>query len=323
MPKRALVTGGAGFIGSHVVDSLLADGARVIVVDDLSAGIAERVAPEAALETLSIVDADRLNATVDALKPDAIFHLAAQASVIVSTQNPGYDCAVNVTGTLNVLEASRRHGAPVVFTSTGGALYGDDAPIPTDESRIPAPLSPYGASKWAAEVYVNTWAAAHGIRHAICRLGNVYGPRQNPHGEAGVVAIFAGRVLDGRPARIFGDGMQTRDYVYVGDVVASMIAAADAAASGADHDLRDDGLRIPTYNVGTGIATSVLDLWDAMERAGGTDNGREFEPRREGEIQNSVLDASFARTRLGVGFDTPFEEGLRATIDWLGGRVGA
>lgn len=298
MPQRALVTGGAGFIGSHVVDSLLADGARVIVVDDLSAGIAERVAPEADLETFSIVDADRLNATVDALKPDAIFHLAAQASVVVSTQNPGYDCSVNVMGTLNVLEASRRHDAPVVFTSTGGALYGDDAPIPTDENRIPAPLSPYGASKWAAEAYVNTWAAAHGVPHAICRLGNVYGPRQNPHGEAGVVAIFSEHIYTGRPPRMFGDGAPTRDYVHVEDVVRAMRAATGHRG---------------TYNIATGVETNVRRLWEILASESGTELEPELAPLREGELQRSCLDTRRARDELGFEAAIGIDEGLRAT----------
>ena len=215
MISRAIVTGGAGFIGSHVVDALVADGVTVTVVDDLSSGRAERVAPDADLKTFSIVDGEQTAALFDAVKPEAVFHLAAQASVVVSTSDPAYDCAVNVHGTLNVLEAARSHRAPIVFTSTGGALYGNDAPIPTPETRIPAPLAPYGASKWAAEAYINTWAAAHDTPHAICRLGNVYGPRQSPHGEAGVVAIFSERIHAGRTPKMFGNGDPTRDYIHV------------------------------------------------------------------------------------------------------------
>ena len=205
MTPSAIVTGGAGFIGSHVVDALLADGYRVTVIDDLSAGDASRVADEADLREIDIVDLPALEAVIGETQPDAIFHLAAQASVVASVEDPGRDCEVNVRGTLNVVEVAGRVGAPVVFTSTGGALYGDAAPRPTREDRIPAPLSPYGASKWAAEAYVKTWSLSSGIPHAVCRLGNVYGPRQNPHGEAGVVAIFAGKLLAGEACTIFGD----------------------------------------------------------------------------------------------------------------------
>ncbi|MGH2854667.1 MAG: NAD-dependent epimerase/dehydratase family protein, partial [Solirubrobacteraceae bacterium] len=198
MYKRVLVTGGAGFIGSHVVDALLADGAQTAVIDDLSSGDARRVPAEADLHRVDIVDRSAFDAVVDELEPEAVFHLAAQSSVTVSVTDPVRDCAVNVQGTLHVLEAATRHRAPVVFTSTGGALYGNDAPIPTPEDRIPAPLAPYGASKWAGEAYIKTWSAASGIPHAVCRLGNVYGPRQSPHGEAGVVAIFTHHLHTGR-----------------------------------------------------------------------------------------------------------------------------
>jgi len=302
MISRALVTGGAGFIGSHVVDSLLADGVSVTVVDDLSSGERERVAPEAVLETISIVDAERLDAVVDALKPEAIFHLGAQSSVVVSTTDPAYDCAVNVHGTLNVLEASRRHDAPVVFTSTGGALYGNDAPIPTPESRIPAPLAPYGASKWAAEAYINTWAAAHGIPHAICRLGNVYGPRQSPHGEAGVVAIFSERIHTGRTPKMFGNGEPTRDYIHVDDVVRAMRAAPGHRG---------------TFNVATGVETSVRRLWEILADEADTSLVPELAPLRPGELERSCMDPQFARSGLGFEASVSVEAGLRATYRTL------
>src|ERR1019366_5254602 len=240
MTSHAIVTGGAGFIGSHLVDALLADGRGVTVIDDLSSGDARRVASAADLRELDIVDLAAVQAVVDEAKPRAIFHLAAQASVVASVQDPGRDCEVNVKGTLNVVEAAGRCGAPVVFTSTGGALYGDDAPMPTGEDRIPAPLSPYGASKWAAEAYVKTWSLSSGIPHAVCRLGNVYGPRQSPHGEAGVVAIFTHHLYTDKAPKLYGHGKLTRDYVYVGDVVKALLAASG---------------RSGTYNIATQVET--------------------------------------------------------------------
>jgi len=242
---KVLVTGGAGFIGSHVVDALLEQGRRVVVVDDLSSGQRERVNAAADFRELNIVDAEAMSAVVEEVRPAAIFHLAAQSSVVVSVQDPALDCAINVQGTLNVLGAAGRVQAPVVFTSTGGALYGDEAPRPTPETRIPAPLSPYGASKWAAEAYVNTWSLSSGIPHAVCRLGNVYGPRQSPHGEAGVVAIFSERLHSDRAPKLYGHGSPTRDYIYVADVVRALLAAAG---------------RSGTYNIATGVETDVLTI---------------------------------------------------------------
>ncbi len=209
MSNRALVTGGAGFIGSHLVDALLADGYEVGVIDDLSSGDARNVAEGATLHTLDITDRAALHGAIERAAPRAIFHLAAQASVVASVADPGRDCEVNVRGTLNVVDVAGRLGVPVVFTSTGGALYGDEAPMPTPEERIPAPLSPYGASKWAAEAYVNTWSLSSGVPHAVCRLGNVYGPRQSPHGEAGVVAIFSHCLHTGRAPKLYGHGAPT------------------------------------------------------------------------------------------------------------------
>ncbi len=313
MSKRAIVTGGAGFIGSHVVDALLRDGCEVTVVDDLSSGDRRRVAADAALEVLDIVDLAALSALVERVAPDAIYHLAAQASVVASVENPNRDCEVNVQGTLNVVETAGRCGAPVVFTSTGGALYGDDAPMPTPEDRIPAPLSPYGASKWAAEAYVKTWSLSAGVPHAVCRLGNVYGPRQSPHGEAGVVAIFSHHLYTGKAPKLYGHGKPTRDYVYVGDVVSALLAASGKAG---------------TYNVATGVETDVLTVWRELQAAaeqshapGAAANPGALEPEladlRPGELQHSCLDISRAERELGWTPRVPIADGLRRTYDAL------
>jgi UDP-glucose 4-epimerase len=302
MSTSAIVTGGAGFIGSHVVDALLADGHAVTVIDDLSSGDAARVHGAAKLVELDIVDAAALEAVVAEAKPSAIFHLAAQASVIVSVENPGRDCDVNVKGTLNIVEAAGRCKASVVFTSTGGALYGDDAPMPTGEDRIPAPLSPYGASKWAAEAYVNTWSLSSGIPHAVCRLGNVYGPRQSPHGEAGVVAIFSEHLYTDRAPKLFGQGTPTRDYVYVGDVVRALLAASGRAG---------------TYNVATSVETDVATVWRELSKVAGKQIEPELADLRPGELTHSCLDISRAERELSWRPQVPIAEGLRLTYEAL------
>jgi UDP-glucose 4-epimerase len=302
--STAIVTGGAGFIGSHVVDALLAAGSQVVVIDDMSSGDPARVAAAAEVRELDIVQFDELRRVVDQAAPEAIYHLAAQASVVASVKDPGRDCEVNVRGTLNVLEAARGCGAPVVFTSTGGALYGDDAPRPTPETQPPLPLSPYGASKLAAEAYVRTWALSSGIPHTVCRLGNVYGPRQNPHGEAGVVAIFSDHLHTGRSPTLYGDGKPTRDYVYVSDVVDAMLAARGRAG---------------TYNIATGAETDVLAIWTGLrDAAARVEPGLQppepqFADLRPGELQQSCLDVSLAQRELGWSARVPIGEGLELT----------
>jgi UDP-glucose 4-epimerase len=298
MSSRAIVTGGAGFIGSHLVDALLAAGEQVTVIDDLSSGSAAAVAAGARLCELDIVDRAALDSVFDDVRPSTVYHLAAQASVVASVADPGRDCAVNVLGTLNVVDAATRHGATVSFTSTGGALYGDEAPLPTSEERIPAPLAPYGASKWAGEAYVNTWSLSSGVPHAVCRLGNVYGPRQSPHGEAGVVAIFSEHLRTGRSPKMFGHGKPTRDYVYVGDVVAALIAANGISG---------------TFNIATGVETDVLTLWNVLKQAAGSDIAPEPADLRPGELKRSCLDTSRAARELGWRATVPIEQGLQRT----------
>jgi UDP-glucose 4-epimerase len=298
MPTHSIVTGGAGFIGSHLVDALLAAGHEVTVIDDLSSGSAAKVPSGARLCQLDIVDRAALDRVFEEAKPSSVFHLAAQASVTASVADPARDCAVNVQGTLNVVDAATKLGAPVSFTSTGGALYGDDVPMPTDESNIPQPLAPYGASKLAGEAYVKTWSLASGVPHAVCRLGNVYGPRQSPHGEAGVVAIFSEHLHTGRIPKMFGHGSPTRDYVYVGDVVAALIAA--------------NGTR-GTFNIATGVETDVLTLWNVLKQAAGSDIEPTLADLRPGELKRSCLDTSLAQRELGWKASVDVTDGLRRT----------
>ena len=224
---RVLVTGGAGFIGSHLTDALLARDDEVSVIDDLSAGRTGRLDEQVTLHKLSVTDAEPVAAIVQQERPELICHLAAQIDVRVSVAAPAQDAQTNVVGTVNVLEAARAAGVRVLFCSTGGALYGRDAPIPSLEDVLPLPESPYGIAKYCAEQYVDLYNRLHQTRHAVLRLANVFGPRQDPTGEAGVVPIFCGRMLGGKQPVIYGDGTQTRDYVYVGDVVAAFLAAAD------------------------------------------------------------------------------------------------
>ncbi|MGZ4390208.1 MAG: NAD-dependent epimerase/dehydratase family protein [Gaiellaceae bacterium] len=296
---RALVTGGAGFIGSHVVDALLARGDEVHVLDDLSTGKRENVADGAELHVADIRAPDEVFAAV---RPELVLHLAAQANVRVSVERPDHDADVNVVGTVRVLEAARRHGAKLVFTSSGGAAYGE-CYGPAPETAPLRPLAPYGTSKLCGEEYLATYNRLHGSSHVSLRLGNVYGPRQEPHGEAGVVAIFMGLLHEGGAPTIFGDGSQTRDYVYVGDVARALLLALD----------HDGGV----FNVGTGTETSVLELYDAIQAAAGIARAPVFAPARLGELQRSVLDPSLAAAELGWKPELPLAGGLAATWAWV------
>jgi UDP-glucose 4-epimerase len=298
---RAVVTGGAGFIGSHLVEALLARGDEVHVLDNLSKGKAENVAAGAELHEADIREPDAVFAAV---RPETVFHLAAQADVRVSIERPDRDAEVNVLGTLRVLEAARRHDAQIVFSSTGGAIYGEcDGPAAETAER--RPLAPYGTSKLCGEEYLATWNRLYRTGHVSLRFGNVYGPRQEPHGEAGVVAIFMGRLRDGGTPTIYGDGSQTRDYVFVGDVVQAMLDAAG----------HDGGV----FNIGTGRETSVLELYDAIQRAAGTERPPELAEARLGELQRSVLDNSLAARALGWRPQHSLDDGLTATWRWIRG----
>jgi UDP-glucose 4-epimerase len=296
---RAIVTGAAGFIGSHAAEALLARGDEVHVLDDLSKGKRENVPRAAELHVADIRSPDEV---FDVVQPELVLHLAAQADVRISVERPDHDADVNVLGTLRVLEAARRHGSRLVFASTGGAIYGEcDGPATEQAER--RPLAPYGTSKLCGEEYLATWNRLYGTNHVSLRFGNVYGPRQEPHGEAGVVAIFMGLLRDGGTPKIYGDGSQTRDYVFVSDVVAALLAAADRGAG--------------VFNVGTGIETSVLELYEAIQRVSGIEREPELAEARLGELQRSVLDNSLAARELGWRPEHSFDDGLAKTWDWI------
>ncbi len=306
---RALVTGGAGFIGSHVVDALLARGDEVAVIDNLSTGREENlrgaIAQGAVLHRADIREPDQVQAVFDAFKPELVFHLAAQIDVRLSVTDPAFDARINVEGTINVLEAARRAGVQrVVNTSTGGAIYGETDELPTPETAEPKPLAAYGQSKFCAERYCGWFERLHGLSTVTVRYGNVFGPRQDPLGEAGVIAIFCGKLQAGETAIIFGDGSQTRDYVYVGDVVAANLAAAEHTEARGE------------FNVGTGRETSVLEIVEALRTASGDQSfAPTHDPPRLGEVQRSALDVSKARAELGFEAGMDLAEGLRITLE--------
>jgi len=306
---KALVTGGAGFIGSNLVDALLARGDEVTVVDDLSTGRRQNLdgalAAGAVLVEADVRDAAALRDVAVEAKPGVVFHLAAQIDVRRSVADPAFDASINVGGTANVLEAARAAGSRrLVFSSTGGAIYGEGSgqQLPLAEGAPLAPEAPYGQSKLAGEGYLALYERLYGLSGVSMRLGNVYGPRQDPLGEAGVVAIFCGRLREGKRPTVFGDGRQTRDYIYVGDVVAAMLAAAESEATG-------------SFNIGTGVETDVLELVRALGTLGGAEGFEpEFAPPRTGEVQRISIDPARAKRELGWEAQTGLEEGLRLTL---------
>ena len=303
---KALVTGGSGFIGSNLVDALLERGDEVVVIDNLSTGRRENLEGAlengATLEELDIRDAAAVAELTAKVAPDAVFHLAAQIDVRVSAADPAFDARVNVEGTINVLDAARQAGvARVVNTSTGGAIYGEGRVLPAAEDHPVAPESPYGQSKFAAEGYCELFRRLHGLSTVSLRYGNVYGPRQDPLGEAGVIAIFCGKRLDGGTPTVFGDGLQTRDYVYVGDVVEANLRAAEAQAGEA-------------INIGTGVGTSVLDVVQSLVAQADGPFEPEMSPERPGEVRHIHLDASRAQAELGWEPKVALDEGLERTL---------
>jgi UDP-glucose 4-epimerase len=300
-----VVTGGAGFIGSNVVDALLARGDEVVVVDDLSTGKRENIehalANGARLVDADIRDGQALRDLFEEVRPDVVFHLAAQIDVRRSVADTPLDAMINVVGTINVLEAALKVGARVVNSSTGGAIYGEGKVIPAPEDHPAEPEAPYGQSKFASEGYLELYRRLHGLSTISLRYGNVYGPRQDPLGEAGVIAIFCGKLTDGEKPTVFGDGLQTRDYVYVGDVVAANLAAAESEATG-------------PFNIGTGRQTSVLDIVEALGEIAGRDFQAEFAPERPGEVRHIALDYTRAREQLGYEPKVGLREGLERTL---------
>ena len=307
---KILVTGGAGFIGSHVVDRYRAAGHEVVVVDDLSTGSRDNLAPDVRLYPIDIRSHD-LAGVFAAERPEVVSHHAAQAAVRRSVEDPIFDADVNVLGSLNLLVCCRTSGVRrIVYASSGGAAYGDTDEVPTPESHPPRPASPYGVSKVTVERYLDCWQSLYGIRAVTLRYANVYGPRQNPHGEAGVVAIFCSRLLGGAPLIINGDGLQTRDYVYVEDVAEANLRALD----------RPDAAG--TFNVGTGIETSVVDLFTRLRAVSGVAARAEHGPAKPGEQRRSVLDATRAHRHLDWVARVPLADGLARTLDWFRRRAG-
>jgi UDP-glucose 4-epimerase len=306
---RALVTGGSGFIGSNLVDALVERGDQVTVIDNLSTGRRENLegalAAGVELAEVDVRDAGAVAEVVGRVTPDVIFHLAAQIDVRKSTADPATDMGINVGGTINVLEAARGAGVRrVINTSTGGAIYGEGKILPAPEDHPVAPEAPYGLSKFCSEGYCDLFRRLHGLSTVSLRYGNVFGPRQDPLGEAGVVAIFCGKALEGGTPTVFGDGLQTRDYVFVGDVVAANLAAVDSNAGGA-------------FNIGTGVESSVLDIVAGLDQHVEGSFVPEHAPERLGEVRHIYLDTTRARAELDWQPQVDLSEGLRRTLDSL------
>jgi UDP-glucose 4-epimerase len=301
---KIMVTGGAGFIGSHVADACLAGGHDVFVVDDLSTGRKEQIPPGAGFVELDI-RSPRMEELFRERKPDVVIHHAAQMDVRKSVEDPANDAEINILGTLNLLQNCTAHRVrKFIFASTGGAIYGEQETFPAGEDHPVRPVSPYGVSKLSVEKYLHYYRAVNGLEHVILRYANVYGPRQNPHGEAGVVAIFVSKMLSGMEPVINGDGAQTRDYVYVGDVVAANMLALALQGSG-------------VFNIGTGIETTVNELFGVLRRLTGSACRENHGPAKKGEQSRSVIDSSLATRVMGWAPRVTLARGLRETVDYF------
>lgn len=305
MVPNILVTGGAGFIGSHLVDGLTQEGYKVVVVDNLSTGKVENLNRNVLFYQQSIEDDEMMERIFMLHKFDFVFHLAAQASVSISVKDPVKDAKANILGTLVLLEKSVKYGVKkFIFSSTGGAIYGENAPVPTNEATVPCPISPYGIAKRSVEMYLDFYKKEKNLNYVSLRYGNVYGPRQDPNGEAGVVAIFSSRMIKNDEVFIFGDGEYVRDYVYVKDVVRANLLAMKENASG-------------IYNIGTGVGTTVNELFKMLAQITGYNRQPTYAPHRKGDIRRSILDASRANSELGWSPTTTLMEGLAATVEFF------
>jgi UDP-glucose 4-epimerase len=304
---KILITGGAGFIGSWVADALIEEGHKILIVDDLSTGIKENIPKEADFVKGDIRERKFLEKVFSDFKPDIVNHHAAQINVRRSVEDPVFDAEINIIGTLNLLELSVEHKIKrFTFASTGGAIYGEPEKLPADENTPPTPISPYGTAKYAVEKYLGYYKAVHGLNYVALRYSNVYGPRQNPHGEAGVLAIFCNRIISGKPCQIFGDGNQTRDYVFVGDVAGANILSINAP--------------VGSYNIGTEIETSVNDLVMILKKVTGREVKIEYAPPRAGEVLGISLDIKLAKRILGWSPNVNLEDGISRTWKWFSER---
>ncbi|NIP38326.1 MAG: NAD-dependent epimerase/dehydratase family protein [Candidatus Dadabacteria bacterium] len=302
---KILITGGAGFIGSWVVDKFAEQGHEIVLIDDLSSGTESNINSKAEFIKCDIRDKDLLTKVFADFKPDVVDHHAAQINVRTSVDDPVYDAQINIIGSLNLLELCRVHSVKkFIFASTGGAIYGEPELLPAPEDTLPMPISPYGTSKYAVEKYIGYYHQVYGLEYVALRYANVYGPRQNPHGEAGVVAIFCNKILANEPCMIFGDGTQSRDYVYVSDVAEANLLALSA----------DCGC----YNIGTGVETTVIRLTELLKGSvSGFRVDVDHTDARDGEVQSISLDNSYSRQKLGWSPDVNIEQGIERTWDWF------